>query len=203
MEKPKQMIPTNFFSTIAPLLDNGDSVNINILKSGDKIIISVLPKSSNKEESMKSISPITLSGTSLEADNEFFNSVKGNMEQFKDFSMQAKAFASSMEKAKEESAMAKAEKDAKKASKEKIDKLIIEAKTAEEAKDLDKLRAIYKSVEALDNKSKHLAEITEMANKVKATQVQPDMFAVAEPISNISPNQTNLLESIKETQNPQ
>lgn len=194
---------TNFFSTIAPLLDNGDNVNINILKSGENIIISVLPKSSNKEESMKIISPITLSGAPLDADNEFFKCVSENLEEFKDFSMQAKAFAFSMEKAKEESAMAKAEKDAKKALKEKIDKLITEAKTAEESKDLDKLRTIYKSVEALDSKSKHLAEITEMANKVKATQVQPDMFAVAEPISDISPNQTNLLDSIEKIQNPQ
>lgn len=185
---------TNFFSEIEKLISPGDEMNITITKSNNEsgFIVSVLPKSKAQESALKSMAPIVLKGNVSEFDANFFENITTPMTKFIEFSEQAKAFEKQMEKAKEESAMEKAVKDEKKKLKEKIDKIFEGVKVAEEAKDVEKLRSIYKEIDALDKTSKHLKTITDLAAKIKSESIQPDMFS--------NPNQIDLEQQIKETE---
>ena len=161
-----------FFTRIGELLNNGTSVNMTIKKDDDKLTVSLLPKSSSKDEALSKISPIVMVGSASEFDIAFFANITASVNKFAEFSADAISFEKSMEKANEKSAMAKAKKEESKKKKEKIDKLLAETIPLLEKEDADGVRTILNKIAGLDPKSKHIAGLEESLTKING----PSLF---------------------------
>jgi PRTRC genetic system protein E len=158
-EEPKVYGDTNikeegFFTKIGKLLNDSTSVNMTIKKDDDKLTVSLLPKSVAKDEALSKISPIVMVGTAEEFDTAFFANITASVNKFTEFSAESITFEKSVEEAKEKSLMAKSKKEENKKKKEKVDKIIAEAKKFVEDKDGDKVRDCINKIAGLDPKNK-------------------------------------------------
>jgi PRTRC genetic system protein E len=166
-----------FFTKIAELLNDSTSVSMTIKKLDDKLTVSLLPKSTSKDEALSKISPIIMSGSPSEFDTAFFANITASVSKFTEFSTESITFEKSVEEAKEKSAMAKAKKEeakkekeaAKKkaeANKEKINELIKESEIAISEKNTAGLRDIINSITKLDPSSKYIKELEQDLNNI-------------------------------------
>ncbi|MEP2668894.1 MAG: PRTRC system protein E [Cyclobacteriaceae bacterium] len=104
---------TNFFSTMMPLIKNLGSISVNISAHEDgKMSISILPKpkAGIKDEALQNLSPVILSGSVTDLDDQFFAQVTKVTEKTADFFSSVEAFEQHMEEVKKSTEMEKEKK---------------------------------------------------------------------------------------------
>lgn len=149
-----------FWTSINEILNEETSLVINVKKTTDGMIVSILPKSSSTDGALKNIAPLLIKGTAEELNKDFFALLQ-NVKSFAELSSDSVAYEKSLEKAKEEAAIAKAEKDKKKKVKEEIEKLVKEGDKFVEDKDADNLRKVINKIAGKDPKHKSIKTFEE------------------------------------------
>lgn len=120
-----------FFKEISGLVSAGVELNITIKRSGDKLIVSVMPKVTDlKDEAAKKLVPLVVSGTPDELDKGFSSAISAPMQSATGLLGNMKDFESSVEEAQSKS-------KAKEANKKKFDQL---SKKADELEKGGKLK---------------------------------------------------------------
>ena len=135
------------FTKISNLLKDGEMLRINIMKTGETLVVTVLPKLEEvKDPAAEQLIPLNLKGNPEELDCGFIEAIRSPVIKSTGLMTNMAEYEKSTEKATEES---KAEKDRK----DKIDKYMKEAEAAEKAgKHKEALSAYTKALE-LDKKN--------------------------------------------------
>jgi len=107
-----------FFSNLADRI-SGYTLQLNITKDGDKLIVMVYPKVSEKDEIQKSIIPLVVKGTPTELDQGFFASLGATLDKTKQLAIQIKNYEKGLDKAADVASGADKKKPGKKESEEK------------------------------------------------------------------------------------
>jgi len=100
---------SNFFSV---LKDIGiEQYGMSILFDGDKVSISVLPKSSAKDKALQSLKPLTLRGNVTEVDEKFFQILQKPLEKTKALFRNTVAFELALKETEQRTQQAKKKKE--------------------------------------------------------------------------------------------
>ena len=161
------------FTEISNLLKDGEMLRINIMKTGETLVVTVLPKSGEvKDPAAEQLIPLNLKGSPQELDAGFIEAIQSPVMKSTGLMTNMAEYEKSAEKAMQES---KAEKDRT----DKIDKYMKEAETAEKAgKHKEALSAYTKAFE-LDKKN---VKIQLKVNSLKMkTSGCVDMFSATTP----------------------
>jgi len=154
------------FKEINELIASGQSVTISIHKTDVNMTVTVLHHDNGiKDEAVKKIKPLHLTGTAEELDNDFIRTIttpitttRGILTNISEYEKNAEAAASN----------SKAEKD----KGEQISKLLKAAEKLEEDNKLSEALAEYKKVLEIEpNHSKASRKVDELTNKVKQTNL--------------------------------
>ncbi len=89
-----------FFSNLADRI-SGYTLQLTITKDGDKLTVMVYPKVSEKDEIQKQITPLLMTGTPTELDQEFFTALGTRLDSAKDAANQIKNYEKGLTKAVE------------------------------------------------------------------------------------------------------
>jgi len=117
----------NFFQSLLPLLAGLDALQIAIAEKDGKLIVSVLPKASGvKDKAAAMITPLILTGTAEEMDQNFISTIQHPVEKVSGFYSTIKNFEQSMEEARKKSDMEKQKKEEERKAIEKEKKLVEE-----------------------------------------------------------------------------
>lgn len=168
-----------FFKEISGLLTEGVELNLTVARSGDKLVVSVLPKVKDvKDEAAKRIIPVVVSGSPDELDREFSAAISSPVQSATGLLTNMKEFEKSTEAAAKNSKSVKAEQDkAKKLAddnKKKLDKLTKKADEFEKDKKYKNAVACLKqALEFSANKSSLESKI----QKLEALAGQNSLFA--------------------------
>lgn len=169
------------FKQLESYLDNVD-LNITIVKSEEKLVVSILPKAKCKDKAVETLKPILLKGTAEELDVEFGTIITKPLDKVAGIVSNIQSFEVDTEEKAKSSAANKAIKEKAKKDKEKAEKKLTKAKEYIESKDYDK--AMFVVNEALEIAPKlssaiHMKDEIEELNKANN---QVDMFDVIEEV---------------------
>jgi len=173
------------FTEISKILKEGEMLSLNIRRSGNEMIVIVLPRVENvKDPAAEQLIPLNLKGTPEELDAGFIEAIKSPVEKSTGLMTNMAEYEKSTEKARQES---KAEKDRQDA----INKHVKDGETFEKAgKFKEALNAYTKALE-LDKKNvKIQLKINSLKLKLNGSQ---DIFSTAAPAKETSP-----VEEVKE-----
>jgi PRTRC genetic system protein E len=169
------------FKLLEEYLDN-TNLNIVIAKNDGVLSVSVLPQPKCKDDALKTLKPILLTGTAADMDAEFHQIIQKPLSMVAGIVSNVASFEESTEKAAAETKEATAKKDKEKKDKEKAEKKVEKAKEYLEKKDFDK--AMFSTNEAL-KLSPNLSSALKIKTEIEAAQAannQVDMFGgVEEP----------------------
>jgi len=107
-----------FFSNLADRI-SGYTLQLNITKDGDKLIVMVYPQVSDKDEIQKVITPLVIKGTPTELDQGFFASLGVTLDKTKQLAIQIKNYEKGLDKAANVASEADKKKPGKKESEKK------------------------------------------------------------------------------------
>jgi len=140
---------TNFFSAITPLLDKGISINLNLMKVNDDLVVSFKPGTTNiDDQSLNNLKPIILTHPAKALDEGFFETINSPIESLVCEAEKIKSFEEQVKGAAEKS---KAKKDADVLkSKEQIENDKKASKATEILIEADALLASNNFTEALN-----------------------------------------------------
>lgn len=161
------------FTEISNLLKDGEILRINIMKTGETLVVTVLPKSGEvKDPAAEQLIPLNLKGNPEELDAGFIEAIRSPVIKSTGLMTNMAEYEKSTEKATQES---KAEKDRK----EKIDKYMKEAEAAEKAGKHKEALLAYTKILELDKKN------VKIQLKVNALRMKTDgcgdIFSAATP----------------------
>jgi len=161
------------FTEISNLLNDGEMLCLNIMKTGESLVVTVLPKSKEvKDPAAEQLIPLNLKGSPEELDSGFIEAIRSPVQKSTSLMSNMAEYEKSAEKAAEES---KAEKDRK----DTISKYVKEAETAEKAsKSKEAITAYTKALELNPNNLKIKQKIS--ALKMKLNGGCLDIFASAQ-----------------------
>jgi PRTRC genetic system protein E len=166
------------FTEISNLLKGGEMLRINILKTGETLVVTVLPQSGKvKDPAAEQLIPLNLKGSPEELDAGFIEAIQSPVQKSTGLMSNMAEYEKSVEKAAQES---KVEKDRKEA----IDKRVKEAETLEKAGKAKEALAAYTKALELDQKNIKI-RLKVNALKMKTTGC-PDMFS-APPVQEEPP----------------
>lgn len=153
------------FQNLFNMLHDGQLLTINLLRSGDKFIVGVLPQSPNVKDTAKSnIIPLNLKGTPEELDKEFLTVISEPLQR-------VSGILSNMEKFEKKADKAASESKALKEKTEKINKAIKEAEALEKDKPREALLA-YRSILKDDNFNARVKDkIKALENKLSGASI--------------------------------
>jgi PRTRC genetic system protein E len=157
------------FTEISNLLKEGEMLYINIMKSGNNLVVAVLPKSGEvKDPAAECLIPLNLKGSPEELDAGFLEAISKPVLQSTALLRNLSEYEKSAEKAAQES---KAEKDRQEA----ISKKIKDAETLEKAGKLKEALALYSKVLEMDKLNQ---KVRLKVNSLKAkTMTCNDIFS--------------------------
>lgn len=89
-----------FFSNLAERI-GGYTLQLNITKEGDNLVVMLYPQVSDKSEIQEKISPLSIKGTPQELDQNFFASLGVTLDKTKEMATQIKNYEQNLEKAAE------------------------------------------------------------------------------------------------------
>lgn len=108
----------NFFSQISGLIPEGVDLNITVRRSGNRLIVSVIPKSNSlKDEAQNRLAPLVVTGTTDELNEGFIEAISNPIKQATGLLINMSDFEKAEKEAQENSKAAKAEKGKKPAEK--------------------------------------------------------------------------------------
>jgi PRTRC genetic system protein E len=161
------------FTEISNLLRDGEILRINIMKTGETLVVTVLPKSGEvKDPAAEQLIPLNLKGSPEELDAGFIEAIRSPVMKSTGLMTNMAEYEKSAEKATLES---KAEKDRK----DKIDKFVKEAEAAEKADKHKDALSFYTKAFELDKKNTKI-QLKINALKLK-TSGSVDIFSSTVP----------------------
>jgi PRTRC genetic system protein E len=108
----------NFFSQISELIPEGVDLNITVRRSGNRLIVSVIPKSNSlKDEAQNRLAPLVVTGTTDELNDGFIEAISNPIKQATGLLVNMSDFEKAEKEAEANSKAAKAEKAKKPADK--------------------------------------------------------------------------------------
>ncbi len=99
----------SFFSTLKQM--GIEQYGISIQFDGDKVSVSVLPKSSAKDKALQSLKPLNLRGNVQEVDEQFFQILQKPLERTKALFRNTAAFERSLKETEQKTQRAKKKKE--------------------------------------------------------------------------------------------
>lgn len=182
------------FTEISNLLKDGEILRINIMKTGETLVVTVLPKSGEvKDPAAELLIPLNLKGSPKELDAGFIEAIRSPVIKSTSLMTNMAEYEKSAEKATQES---KAEKDRT----DKIAKYIKEAETAEKAnKHKEALSAYTKALEL--DKTNIKIQLKINALKIK-TAGSVDIFSSTAPALEISQTEDSEKDYYPDDMNP-
>ena len=168
------------FTEISTLLNAGEMLCINIMKTGESLVVTVLPKLKEvKDPAAEQLIPLNLKGSPEELDSGFIEAIRSPVQKSINLMSNMAEYEKSAEKAAEES---RAEKDRKDA----IAKHIKDGETAEKAnKYKEAVNAYAKALELDTNNSNIRQKISALKTKLSGGCL--DIFSTAQPASETPP----------------
>lgn len=108
----------NFFSQISGLIPEGIDLNITVRRSGNRLIVSVIPKSNSlKDEAQNRLAPLVVTGTTDELNEGFIEAISTPIKQATGLLINMTEYENAAKEAEANSKAAKAEKAKKPAEK--------------------------------------------------------------------------------------
>lgn len=162
------------FQGLNKLIADGQSLNFVVTKKGDSLTVSVLPQANNlKDEAKNKISPLVLTGSPEDLDNEFISTISEPLQKASGLLLNMETFEQQLSESQKSSKAAEQANKAEKEKKEKISKIITKAQGLE--KDGKKKEALVEYEKALtvdDTNTKIKQKVTQL----KSALSQGDMF---------------------------
>ena len=179
------------FTTLANLLKEGEILYITIMKTGETLTVTVLPKSGEiKDPAAEYLIPLNLKGTPAELDAGFLEAISTPV-------VQSTALLRNMAEYEKAAAKATQESKAEKDRQDTMNKQIKEAETLEKAGKLKEALAVYSKVLEQD-KNNH--KIRLKVNSLKArTMGCQDIFASAQQTASHTEEETDETDDLNET----
>ena len=161
------------FTEISNLLQSGEMLCINMMKTGETLVVTVLPKSGEvKDPAAEQLIPLNLKGSPEELDAGFIEAIRSPVMKSTGLMTNMAEYEKAAEKAEQES---KAEKDRT----DKIFKYIKEGEAAEKANKHKEALSAYSKALELDKKNVKI-QLKINALKMK-TAGSVDMFSAMIP----------------------
>jgi len=167
------------FTEISNILKEGEILQINIRKSGNELVVIVLPRLENvKDPAAEQLIPLNLKGLPEELDAGFIEAIKTPVEKSTTLISNLAEYEKSVEKAKNESKAVKDRQDL-------IDKHVKDGETFEKAgKNKEALSAYTKAFEMDRKNTKIHLKVNSLKLKLNGTH---DIFSSATPQKEIQP----------------
>jgi len=174
------------FTEISNLLNDGEMLCLNIMKTGESLVVTVLPKSKEvKDPAAEQLIPLNLKGSPQELDSGFIEAIRSPVQKSMSLMSNMAEYEKSAEKASKES---KAEKDRK----DNTAKYIREAESAEKANKYKEAIATYtKALELNPNNLKIKQKISTLKMKLNGGCL--DIFASAQEKTPTEKAEENLI----------
>ncbi|NDV69958.1 PRTRC system protein E [Dysgonomonas sp. 25] len=185
------------FTEIFQLVADGQSLQLSIMKVGDRLTVATMPVAKGVQDDAKGkIQPLILTGTPQELDARYLTEITSPIKQVSGLLSNLAAFERSAKKAEAES---KPEKE--KAS--KADKFIKDAERLEKNNQIPDALALYRKGLAVDkNNEKIKAKINELSSKLSQTSMFSDhLDATEDEGENIE--ETSVISPVQADKQPQ
>lgn len=166
------------FQELNKLIADGQSLNFVITKNENTFTVSVLPQVYNlKDEAKNKISPLVLSGSPEDLDNEFISSISEPLQKASGLLLNLENFEKQLSESQKSSKAAEQANKAEKEKKEKISKLITKAQALEKDGKKKEALAEYEKALVIDEIN---SKIKQKVTQLKSELSQGDMFAIGQ-----------------------
>ncbi len=167
-----------FFTGLSELMQDGQTINLNLLKRGDKLFVCLIPKVQNMSESaMNQLIPLKVEGTAAELDQAFLETISQPVQERFGLISNVDAFRDNTKSAgkKSSSGTNTSQAGGKEGKGSKTTSQIEEAEKHENAQRWPEAYAIYKKLSAADPKNRKLKE---KAVEVWSKMAQKPLFSM-------------------------
>lgn len=181
------------FQELNKLIADGQSLNFVVTKKGDSLTVSVLPQANNlKDEAKNKISPLVLTGSPEDLDNEFISTISEPLQKASGLLLNMETFEQQLSESQKSSKAAEQANKAEKEKKEKIDKLVKKAEQLEKEGKLPEAVGEYKKVLDIDkNHTKTQKKISELESKLGVGTL------FADPVSDNTDDEENEIPDVE------
>lgn len=140
-----------FFTGLSELMQEGQIVNLNLMKKGDKLFISLMPKIQDMPEAaMKKLIPLNLNGTAHELDQGFLDAVSQPVQERFGLLSNAEAFRENTKSAATKKTQVTTSNTSKETKLTKNERMLADAEAHEKAGRFPEAYQIYKKASAAD-----------------------------------------------------
>lgn len=140
-----------FFTGLSELMQEGQIVNLNLMKKGDKLFISLMPKVQDMPEAaMKKLIPLNLNGTAHELDQGFLDAVSQPVQERFGLLSNAEAFRENTKSAATKKTQVTTSNTSKETKLTKNERMLADAEAHEKAGRFPEAYQIYKKASAAD-----------------------------------------------------
>ena len=167
-----------FFTGLSELMQEGQIVNLNLMKKGDKLFISLMPKVQDMPEAaMKKLIPLNLNGTPTELDQGFLEAVSQPVQERFGLLSNADAFRENTKSAATKKTQVTTSNTAKDTKLTKNERMLADAEAHEKAGRFPEAYQIYKKASATDPDN---IKLKEKVMEVWSKMAQRPLFTTEE-----------------------
>ena len=167
-----------FFTGLSELMQEGQIVNLNLMKKGDKLFISLMPKVQDMPEAaMKKLIPLNLNGTAHELDQGFLDAVSQPVQERFGLLSNAEAFRENTKSAATKKTQVTTSNTSKETKLTKNERMLADAEAHEKAGRFPEAYQIYKKASAADPDN---IKLKEKVMEVWSKMAQRPLFAPEE-----------------------
>ncbi len=167
-----------FFTGLSELMQEGQIVNLNLMKKGDKLFISLMPKVQDMPEAaMKKLIPLNLNGTAHELDQGFLEAVSQPVQERFGLLSNAEAFRENTKSAATKKTQVTTSNTPKDIKLTKNERMLADAEAHEKAGRFPEAYQIYKKASAADPDN---IKLKEKVMEVWSKMAQRPLFAPEE-----------------------
>lgn len=156
-----------FFTNLFNLMEAGQILQLSIIRTADKLTVSVMPMGENINMAEKGISPVTMTGSAQALDEAFITNISNPVKKMHSLVVNSKQFEESANKSNSKNT---AVKDTKK----EINNLLKEAEDLEKVKKYAQAKEKYSRILEMD---KTHTKARQKENEMKGHLLQKDIFA--------------------------
>lgn len=167
-----------FFTGLSELMQEGQIVNLNLMKKGDKLFISLIPKVQDMPEAaMKKLIPLNLNGTAHELDQGFLEAVSQPVQERFGLLSNAETFRENTKSAATKKTQVTTSNTPKDIKLTKNERMLADAEAHEKAGRFPEAYQIYKKASAADPDN---IKLKEKVMEVWSKMAQRPLFAPEE-----------------------
>ena len=185
-----------FFTGLSELMQEGQIVNLNLMKKGDKLLVSIMPKVQDMpEQAMKKLIPLNVNGTSTELDQEFLQAVSQPIQERFGLITNVDAFRENTKTAVSKKTPATASATSKDTKLSKNERMLADAEAHEKAGRWPEAYAIYKKASAAEPDN---IKLKEKVMEVWSKMAQRPLFGAEQDEIQVETDETRFDPSIED-----